>query len=112
MSEPTPDRDEVPTRGRSDAPVDRGRDEPTEFGPFPAIARSRIGKLVLAAGVVLIVAALAIGADSVAVRVAFAVVLLPLLVYLTVTSNRDRRDDEDRRRYMQRHGHWPADDAG
>lgn len=96
---------------RGDAPADRGREEPTELGPLPAIARTALGKVVLAAVVFVVMVALIVGADGVALRVAVAVVLLPVLVYLTVTSNRDRRREEQRRRYFEGHGRWPSDDS-
>jgi len=35
------------------------------------------------------------------------VVLLNVLMQLGIQSNRDREREEERRRYLDRHGHWP-----
>ena len=60
-------------------------------------------------GIVLIVVGgdAARGAGIVLVGVAGLVVLANLLMRLAIQSEGDREREEERRRYFDRHGHWP-----
>lgn len=93
---------------RGDAPSRRGAEEPTELGPLPAILRTGIGKIVLVGVAVVVVAGFVVGLARDDLRVIVGALLLPVLVYLTVMSQRDRRRDEERRRYFDRTGRWPS----
>lgn len=75
--------------------------------------RYGIGGAIIVAGVVVLAVvpgdqgaygfASALGAGS-------AVLLLNLLYRVSVNSERDRDREEEARRYLDEHGHWPADD--
>lgn len=93
------------------APDTRPGEEPTELGPAAAGARRPAVTIAVVSVAVLATVAIAVAPLGGMLRVVVGLVVLAGLVYLTISSNRDRRREEQARRHFDRHGRWPREDG-